>query len=99
MNSFPNTKILNAFLHKDLLTVFLNDGRIIIFPCTSMKWLSQATEEQQQNFSVESDGYGIWWEELDDGIALHHLLSTTAISSDEEHRSLVSTTHSGGDRL
>ena len=99
MNSFPNTKILNAFLHKDLLTVFLNDGRIIIFPCTSMKWLSQATEEQQQNFSVESDGYGIWWEELDDGIALNHLLSTTAISGDEEHRSLVSTTHSGGDRL
>jgi hypothetical protein len=94
MDSLLNTKILNAFLHKDLLTVFLNDGRIIIFPTTNMKWLKQATEEQQQDFSIESDGYGIWWDELDDGIALHHLLSTTVISG--EHRPLVSATHSGG---
>jgi hypothetical protein len=94
MNSLLNTTILNAFLHKDLLTVFLNDGRIIIFPTTNMKWLKQATEEQQQYFSIESDGYGIWWDELDDGIALHHLLSTTTISG--EHRSLVSANHSGG---
>ena len=57
--------------------------------------LKQATEEQQQNFSIESDGYGIWWEELDDGIALHHLLSATVISSEVEQRSLVSRTHSG----
>jgi len=93
MNSLLNTKILNAFLHKDLLTVFFNDGRIIIFPITNMKWLKQATEKQQQDFSIESDGYGIWWDELDDGIALHHLLSTTVISSDQ--RSLVSVNHSG----
>lgn len=57
--------------------------------------LKQATEEQQQDFSIESDGYGIWWEELDDGIALHHLLSATVISSEVEQRSLVSKTHSG----
>jgi len=93
MAFFPNTKIVKASFQKDLLTAFLNDGRIIIFPCTNMKWLKQATEQQQQDFSIESDGYGIWWEELDDGIALHHLLSTTVISS--EHRSLVSATHSG----
>ena len=41
--------------------------------------LKQATEEQQQDFSIESDGYGIWWEELDDGIALHHLLQQLLI--------------------
>jgi len=93
MNSFLNTKIVNTCFHKELLTVFLNDGRIIIFPCTNIKWLKQATEEQQQDFSIESDGYGIWWDELDDGIALHHLLSTTI---SDEYRSLVSSTHSGG---
>jgi hypothetical protein len=93
VNFSLNTKIVNAIIHKDLLTVFLNDGRIIIFPTTNMKWLKQATEEQQQDFSIESDGYGIWWDELDDGIALHHLLSTTVISG--EQRSLVSASHSG----
>jgi hypothetical protein len=75
MISLPNTQIISAFFNNNLLTVGLNDGRIIIFPCTAMKWLVQASSEQQQNFSIESDGYGIWWRELDDGIALHHLLS------------------------
>ena len=83
MNSFPNTKIVNAFLQKDLLTVALNDGRIIIFPCSGLKWLTQALEEEQQDFSIELDGYGIWWERLDDGIALHHLLSSTVIPNSD----------------
>ena len=83
MNSLPNTKIVNAFLQKDLLTVALNDGRIIIFPCSELKWLTQASEEEQQDFSIESDGYGIWWERLDDGIALHHLLSSTVIPNSD----------------
>ena len=77
MDSFPNTRITNAFFTNNLLTVALNDGRIIIFPCSEMKWLVQASPEQQQDFSIESDGYGVWWHELDDGIALPHILSST----------------------
>jgi len=77
MASFPNTRILNAFFNNTLLTVALNDGRIIIFPCHEMKWLAQATPEEQQDFEIESDGYGMWWNELDDGVALHHILSPT----------------------
>jgi hypothetical protein len=79
MTSFPNTKIINAFYNNNLLTVALNDGRIIIFPCAAIQWLTQASLEQQTDFHIESDGYGIWWEQLDDGIALHHLLSPTQI--------------------
>lgn len=78
MDSSPNTRIVNAFFSNNLLTVALNDGRIIIFPCAGMKWLSQASPEQQQDFSIESDGYGVWWHELDDGIGLHHLLNQVA---------------------
>ena len=77
MDFFPNTQIISAFFHPNLLTVGLNDGRIIIFPCTHLTWLTGATSAQQQDFSIESDGYGIWWDELDDGIALHHLLRQT----------------------
>ncbi|MCZ7666883.1 MAG: DUF2442 domain-containing protein [Chloroflexi bacterium] len=77
MDSLSNTKIISAFFTNNLLTVALNDGRIIIFPCSETKWLAQASPEQQQDFSIESDGYGLWWHELDDGIALHHLLSPT----------------------
>ncbi|MBP8002272.1 MAG: DUF2442 domain-containing protein [Chloroflexi bacterium] len=77
MDSLPDIRIVSAFFTNNLLTVALNDGRIIIFPCAEMKWLVQASPEQQQNFSIESDGYGVWWHGLDDGIALHHLLSPT----------------------
>ncbi len=79
MDSLLNTRIVSAFFTNNLLTVALNDGRIIIFPCSEMKWLMQASPEQQQDFSIESDGYGVWWDELDDGIALHHILSPTAV--------------------
>jgi hypothetical protein len=79
MDSLSNTSIVSAFFTNNLLTVALNDGRIIIFPCHTMSWLIDATPEQQQDFNIESDGYGIWWNELDDGIALHHILSTTPV--------------------
>jgi len=79
MDSFPDIRVVSAFFTNNLLTVALNDGRIIIFPCHGMRWLVQAAPEQQQDFSIESDGYGVWWHELDDGIALHHILSTNPI--------------------
>lgn len=79
MDSLPNTRIVSALFTNNLLTVALDDGRIIIFPCSGLKWLVQATPEQQQDFSIESDGYGVWWNELDDGIALHHILSPTLV--------------------
>lgn len=75
MNSSPDIRITNAFFANNLLTVAMSDGRIVIFPCHQLKWLINASPEQQQYFSIESDGYGIWWHELDDGVALHHLLS------------------------
>lgn len=75
MDSLPNTRITSAFFVNNALTVAISDGQIIIYPCQQMRWLINATSEQQQNFDIESDGYGVWWHELDDGIALHHILS------------------------
>jgi len=75
MNSLPDIRITNAFFANNALTVALSDGRMIIYPCSQMEWLINATPQQQQNFDIESDGYGVWWSELDDGIALHHILS------------------------
>jgi len=79
-NFIRHTKITDAFFANNMLTVALNDGRIIHFPCANLKWLINATPEQQKDFSIESDGYGLWWHELDDGIALHHILSPTLVS-------------------
>jgi hypothetical protein len=73
--SATDIRITNAFLANNLLTVSLSDGRIVIYPCHQMYWLVNASPEEQRQFEIESDGYGVWWTALDDGIALHHILS------------------------
>ena len=85
MDSFPNIRITGAFFANKMLTVALSDGRIIFFPGADMTWLVNATSEQQQDFSIESDGYGVWWHGLDDGIALHHILSPASIAMPAKH--------------
>lgn len=75
MDSLTNVRITNAFFANNLLTVSLDDGRIIIYPCQHMTWLTTSAPQEQQDFHIESDGYGVWWSTLDDGIALHHILS------------------------
>ena len=79
MDSFPDARITNAFFANNALTIAMNDGRIVIYPCQQMDWLMNATQAQQQDFDVESDGYGVWWHELDDGVALHHIFSPKPI--------------------
>ena len=79
MDSFPDTYITSAFFANNALTVAMSDGRIVIYPCQQINWLMNATRSQQQDFDVESDGYGVWWHELDEGIALHHILSPKPI--------------------
>ena len=35
---------------------------------------AQSTPEQRQNWSLEPGGYAIYWEDLDDGLEVAHLL-------------------------
>jgi hypothetical protein len=61
------------------LIVALSDGREITLPLdkfTWLSWLAKATPTQQANWSLEPDGYAIYWEELDDGFEVEHILAT-----------------------
>jgi len=61
----------------NILQVSLSDGRMISLPVDKtgwLKWLAQATPEQRQNWSLEPGGYAIYWEDLDDGLEIAHLL-------------------------
>jgi hypothetical protein len=58
--------------------VLLSDEREISLPLDKiewLKWLHNATPEQQQQWSIEPGGFAIYWENLDDGIEVGHLLS------------------------
>lgn len=39
-----------------------------------LKWLADATKQQRENWSLKPGGYAIYWEDLDDGIEVCHLL-------------------------
>ena len=61
----------------NVLYVSLNDGREISVAIDRVEWLDwlrKATPEQRATWSLEPGGFAIYWEELDDGIEICHLL-------------------------
>lgn len=61
-----------------ILCIVLSDGREIRLPYTQigwLGWLAQATPEQRENWSLEPGGYAVYWEELDDGLEVQHILT------------------------
>ncbi|MCL0030062.1 DUF2442 domain-containing protein [Dehalococcoidia bacterium] len=65
------------------LCVSLGDGREIsvgIDQVDWLDWLAKATPEQRAKWSLEPGGFAIYWEGLDDGIEIRHLLRMQPIA-------------------
>lgn len=66
----------------NILFITLSDGREISLPIDQLnwlKWLAQAAPEQRAKWTIEPGGFAIYWEELDDGIEIQHLLSMQSL--------------------
>ena len=59
-----------------MLYISLSDGREIGVPLSRFAWLAQASPAQRAEWSIEPHGYAVWWDKLDDGIEIGHLLDT-----------------------
>ena len=60
------------------LYVALTDGRELSVPLERvewLRWLVQASPEQRAKWSLEPEGFAIYWEELDDGFEIGRLLA------------------------
>lgn len=67
----------------DRLCIALSDGRELSVPFKKipwLKWLAQATPKQRASWSLEPGGYAIYWEQLDDGVEICHLLGTESLN-------------------
>ncbi len=71
---------------EDELTVALEDGRTISVPLAWFPRLLHATPAERANWRLIGEGEGIHWSELDEDIAVAHLLA--GIPSQESQRSL-----------
>jgi hypothetical protein len=67
---------------KNIIIITLSDEREVSLPVDQMnwlKWLEQATPAQRAKWTIEPGGFAIYWEELDDGIEIQHLLSMQSL--------------------
>ncbi len=65
------------------LIVTLSDGRAISVPLNKidwLQWLMEASPEQRNNWSLEPGGFAIYWDDLDDGVEICHLLSLYSLA-------------------
>ena len=66
------------------LFIALNDGREISVPLDRfswLQWLAKATDQQRDQWSIEPGGFAVYWEELDDGVEIEHLLQLEPMKS------------------
>jgi hypothetical protein len=62
----------------NLLIVTLNDGRFLRVPLEDIEWLHwllTATPAQRAQWSLEPGGFAVYWDALDDGFEIEHLLA------------------------
>ena len=57
-----------------MLYIRLTDGREIGVPLTRFLWLKRATPTQRSKWRIEPHGLAVYWDDLDDGIEIDHLL-------------------------
>lgn len=68
---------INLHFDGNILSVMLSDGReirISIDRIEWLDWLTKTTPEQRNRWSLEPGGFAIYWDNLDDGIEIRHLV-------------------------
>ncbi len=68
----------------DVLFLHLSDGREISLPMHKIKWLKwllKATPAERAKWTILPQGFGVYWEEFDDGFEVEHALSLEEIGT------------------
>lgn len=77
-NDLKLVQAVSVEFHENMLVLKLDDGRQVWLPMDKIKWLdwlARATPEQRAKWEILPQGYGVYWEELDDGFEVAHALS------------------------
>ncbi|WP_423222319.1 DUF2442 domain-containing protein [Candidatus Amarolinea aalborgensis] len=83
-NGQAATHAVDVRMAGDLLRIGLDDGRelhVLVDKVPWLKWLSNARPDQKEHWSIEPNGYAVYWEDLDDGVEISHLLEMAAANN------------------
>ena len=72
-NSEP--RIITLEIAEDSITAQLADGRTISVPLAWSWRLSDATQEQRDNFEIIRNGEGVHWPDIDEDISANGMLN------------------------
>ena len=72
-NSEP--RIITLEIAEDSITAQLADGRTISVPLAWSWRLSDATQEQRDNFEIIGNGEGVHWPDIDEDISANGMLN------------------------
>ncbi len=67
----------------DRLIVELSDGRQVSLDTARIPWLAwlhRASPEQRRRWEIEPGGFALYWPDLDDGVEVAHILSTSEMA-------------------
>jgi hypothetical protein len=84
----PNDpKAIDVTIDATHLRIQLDNGRTVsvhIADTTWLRWLRDASVEEQSHWAIEPGGYAVYWPNLDDGVEIAQLLERQSI--DDLHR-------------
>ncbi len=74
----PNEiRIKSITINEDTLSAHLYDGRTITVPLAWSWRLSEATQEQRENYEIIGEGLAVHWPEIDEDISAEGMLYGT----------------------
>ena len=68
---------------REVLRIELSDGRAIETRLANvpwLRWLLEASDEARDRWSLEPGGFAVYWEDLDDGVEVRHLLALSPLA-------------------
>ncbi len=77
-NLITSKSATNVHFADNDMVVTLSDGthlRVALEKITWLHWLLDATPAQRAEWTLDPGGFAIYWEELDDGFEIEHLLN------------------------
>ncbi|MFB6231382.1 MAG: DUF2442 domain-containing protein [Salinibacter sp.] len=73
-DELDRARIHRVNVTEDMLTLYLEDGRVLGMPTVWSPRLSQASEAERQNYEIIGHGAGLHWPDLDEYVSVRSIL-------------------------
>lgn len=73
-DELDRARIRRVQITEDMLTLYLEDGRVVGMPMVWSPRLSDASEPKRQNYKIIGHGAGLHWPDVDEYVSVRSIL-------------------------